>query len=465
MASAAISRAQPLSSAVALLGRRVARAGARRRWRDAEPAAGTRPGRAGRRRRHRQRRRARRCARKSTWAERSTSPGATSGSAAAWRLTARKVSPVIIGRVAAIVDQQRHAALAHEPQRRSPRPRPRGPGRARAGCRRAGRPSTPPTACGNGVARGRHDEAEGAVLRRRRPAARASGRTGARTAAPAGRPGTRWRPAAAAGPSAGRPARRASAPAGRQGGRLPLAQGRAGLDQMDRRGSARTRAPPSPRAARRPSACRAPGPSSTTATRPGRPRSSQCCTRARPISSPNSWLISGAVTKSPGGAQGIAARIVARRGMRQRQRHVAGDRDRAVVEDQPAQPVLESAQPSASTRRRRAHDQEDAEGQHRQGQELAHGDPAGEVADLHVGLAEELDRDPGQRVADQEDAAEQAARLGAVAAGARARASPRTGRGPRARPRRAGWDGAAPARRWGRPRPRARRWPGPTARR
>ena len=38
--------------------------------------------------------------------------------------------------VAAIVDQQRHAALGHEPLQRLPRPRPPGPDRARAGCRR-----------------------------------------------------------------------------------------------------------------------------------------------------------------------------------------------------------------------------------------------------------------------------------------------------------------------------------------
>ena len=207
------------------------------------------------------------------------------------------------GGVAAVIDQQRHAALRREPA---------GDG---LGQGLAGRPEleqVPSAAPRSRRHRLRERRGAGAAAKRRAPwsstpTIRSCQRPpAARTAAPAGHRGTRW--PRGAGPI-GREAGKLVVPTHGQPGqrrRLPLAQHRAGLDQMngDRgRNSGTTRAALSASAISVPR----PGPSSTSATRAGRPRSSQCWTMARPISSPNSWLTSGAVTKSPAPQAGRGA--------------------------------------------------------------------------------------------------------------------------------------------------------------
>ena len=83
--------------------------------------------------------------------------------------------------------------------------------------------------------------------------------------------------------------------------RLRRAQHRAGLDQLDVRRRGRRRASP---AARPRPACRGPGRARHNARRPGRPARSQRSASQSPTSSPNIWLISGAVAKSPAAPNG-----------------------------------------------------------------------------------------------------------------------------------------------------------------
>ena len=89
----------------------------------------------------------------------------------------------------------------------------------------------------------------------------------------------------------------------RQGLGLHGAELGRGLDQHQTGGGVEPR---HPRVARRRSAISVPrpGPSSARVKGSGAPRSSQACARARPKSSPNIWLISGAVVKSPAAPKG-----------------------------------------------------------------------------------------------------------------------------------------------------------------
>ena len=161
------------------------------------------------------------------------------------------------------------------------------------------------------------------------------------------RRGTRRRPGAR-GPGTDRTPRatrrRALQPEG-----LQPAQPDAALDQVDRE----RRAKPSTRAlARKRSAIRVPrpGPSSTRRTGAGRPSSDQAWPSQRPTISPNIWLTSGAVTKSPATPSGSAL-VVAERRVAERQLHEAGDRERAAGADLVGQDRLKIAQGSRVARR------------------------------------------------------------------------------------------------------------------
>ena len=144
-----------------------------------------------------------------------------------------------------------------------------------------------------------------------------------------------------------RQARRLVVPLHRQPGqerRLPLAQGRAGLDQMDAHGGGeRGHHPRRPQRVGHQRA--APGPELDHGHPAGPPEIEPVLhqRQADQLAEQLADLRRG--DEVAGGAQRIAARIVARHWMGQGQRHVAGDRDRAVVEDQPAQAVLERAHP------------------------------------------------------------------------------------------------------------------------
>ena len=83
----------------------------------------------------------------------------------------------------------------------------------------------------------------------------------------------------------------------------------------------------------RPSGCRALVPVRPAAVRLGWPWSCQTCTHHRPSISPNIWLISGAVMKSPPRRTDRASRN-SRLRIVQRQGHVLRDRDRALRRDQ-----------------------------------------------------------------------------------------------------------------------------------
>ena len=80
---------------------------------------------------------------------------------------------------------------------------------------------------------------------------------------------------------------------------LLLAQLRIDLDQMQPRSPRGTPAPPAPRAARRASWCRGRGRARPAARSPAGPSWCHAEAAHSPISSPNTWLISGEVMKSP----------------------------------------------------------------------------------------------------------------------------------------------------------------------
>ena len=146
------------------------------------------------------------------------------------------------------------------------------------------------------------------------------------------------------GAVAGRSARAACQPAVVLGQPLGLtrAQDGAGLDQVQLarpRGIRRT-----PRGAERVGHQRAAaGPElDQRGPRAGRPHRSQDCDQGQsPISSPNIWLISGAVTKSPAAPNGSRRRVVAvAAGRPERSGHVAGRRRSGPsLADHAAEPV------------------------------------------------------------------------------------------------------------------------------
>ncbi len=166
------------------------------------------------------------------------------------------------------------------------------------------------------------------VGRRARRGARASRRRSVRIAGSAARRGTRWRRAAAA-PAAASPRRHATAAPLRAAPGLA----RRAAPGCARPDGARARAPNSgtTRAARSASRMSVPrpGPSSARMTGSGAPMRCHRSTHHRPMSSPNTWLTSGAVMKSPPRAEGIARRVIAPARIEQRRLHIAGDADRA----------------------------------------------------------------------------------------------------------------------------------------
>ena len=227
------------------------------------------------------------------------------------------------GSARAVVDQQRRAARRARSARRARRPAPPGPARL--------------------LERPRPSGASGSERRGERPARQAEGESAVRVQAhqPLG-------PAAGgAHELAGRqavenslatrssgavvgtlvearvPARR-SMPPSRSAWRAR--RGRAGLDQMQLGGveeRRRTRA-----RARSTSAISvpSPGPELDQARRAaGGPASSQAAAAQRPISSPNIWLITGAVMKSPAAPSGSRRGVVAELRVVQAGGHVAGD--------------------------------------------------------------------------------------------------------------------------------------------
>ena len=84
-----------------------------------------------------------------------------------------------------------------------------------------------------------------------------------------------------------------------------------------------------------------PGPSSTRWSVSGDPIPRQTAAVHRPINSPNIWLISGAVMKSPARAERVARGVVAVLGMGEAKLHVLRDRHRAGDRDAPADLLLE----------------------------------------------------------------------------------------------------------------------------
>ena len=221
---------------------------------------------------------------------------------------------------------------------RLPRPAPRAPARARAPCRRPSaalrRPAVPGTASARAAKR--KPPASSHADQPLVPAAA----TGARTGARAARPGTRWRRRRSGAAGRPRPARRASAAGRPSSVGLPLAQER-GWSRPDGARPRSRKLGHHARGAQRVGHQRAAARAELDQQRPrpGRPRSSQCWTRARPDQLAEQLADLGRGDEVPGGAQRIAARCSSRAaGWARAKRHVAARRrDRAVLADQPAQ--------------------------------------------------------------------------------------------------------------------------------
>ena len=208
--------------------------------------------------------------------------------------------------VAAIVDEQAPARPAPTSRRRAPRPGPRAPGASSSSVPSGSRHLT----AGSGKRRGARRQRRSRTGHRPStadqplvPAARCGGRTGGS----AGRPGTRWRAAAAAGRRARSGQLVVPVDGQSRQSRSACRSRRTGLVSTRWIDIAASRNAGTTCAARSASAISVPrpGPSSTSAHRGAGGRvSSQCCTSGSPSSSPNSWLISGAVTKSPAAPKG-----------------------------------------------------------------------------------------------------------------------------------------------------------------
>ena len=235
---------------------------------------------------------------KPTCAVRSAVPGASSGSAGAW--PAQRLQRVADAVPGAVVDDQRRAAA-----RGDPRAEPRGD-------RLAGEVHLDHRAIGQ---RGKR-AVEVRVRPRRRPSRSRARRRRAPTSRSRQSASARWnwRIGSASKNSLATtisgPGGSSVDPAAQRGARPPSAsacrapQRRAGLDEPEPRRVAEARHRRAPRAARRASACRAPGrarPARRDRGGPGRPRPAPA---QAPMSSPNIWLISGAVTKSPAAPRG-----------------------------------------------------------------------------------------------------------------------------------------------------------------
>ena len=108
------------------------------------------------------------------------------------------------------------------------------------------------------------------------------------------------------------PERPATSTLGQRRSAAALLQHRADLDQMQHDRRRGTPAPPWRRAARRASWCRGRGRARPAARCSGEPICCQTAAAHSPISSPNIWLISGAVMKSPPRAERIARRCSSR---------------------------------------------------------------------------------------------------------------------------------------------------------
>ena len=170
-------------------------------------------------------------------------------------------------------------------------------------------------------------------------------------------------------------------------------------------------APRSSPAARRASACRAPARARRGRRAPAAPWSSQTCATQAPTSSPNIWLISGAVTKSPRRAERIAGRVVAVLRMPEAERHVGVEphrprRRRSARRISAPSAVTPAAPPARAGSRPPPASAATGAGpwsgpsRRRAASTWPCGLPA--VTNWRVGLAEALDEDPRQTVADQE---------------------------------------------------------------
>ncbi len=165
-----------------------------------------------------------------------------------------------------------------------------------------------------------------------------------------------------------------------------------------------------------------PGPSSTMRTFSGEPTCCQTATIQSPISSPNIWLISGAVMKSPSGAEWIAGDVIAVCRIGEAERHVlrrpasgrrrrcaGGSRSRA-AETAPLMLAIAAA---------RVNDQGDADAdqEQRHRQQHPHRHAAPQKAELGVRLAEKFAGRARQRIYRGEGAEDEAGPLQRAACG------------------------------------------------
>ena len=238
-------------------------------------------------------------------------------------------------------------------------------------------------------------KAEAAVRRQRHQALAPAGQRAARTGAPAGRRGARWRPAAAARRRAPRPARRASCtPIAEQPSR-PAAPRRRRLvstrcERVPRRWKPGTM--PSPRQASAISVPR-PGPISTSRTATGAAEVEPALRQRQAQQLAEDLADLGCGDEVALAAERVAGGVVAERRMRpapaacRRRRRSARGRGSSGRSSagKLAHRLAASRRGCAGSATRPARSIGTRE-------QLAHGDAAQQIAELRVGLAEELDR-------------------------------------------------------------------------
>ena len=275
---------------------------------------------------------------KSTCAVRSASPGIGEGIDLAMRphrLEGR--TGALLGM--AVIDQQRCAALVRPAARRSRRRSPRPPGRFRSACLRAAsrRASGTAASIGRGPATQTNFSPSGTTTSSRQPASVLSN-------CRIGKASRNSLATSSIGPSIGTRDRSSWNCACGHRLELHLLERGRGLRRNALR--ARGRSASSPAAHRAP-ACRARARARRNAPARSRPARIHMSASHSPISSPNIWLISGAVMKSPASPSGSALGVIARVGLG----HVVRQADRPGPGDQPAEGSASGARPALSPSR------------------------------------------------------------------------------------------------------------------